>query len=360
MRFSTILESAALSAIVTFGAFCAEAASGTAWGRADATYELEPAGHCAAPPSYSNRTFSQSVTRTKNGWEISVTSSPSPVSTGLEPNLDWSSPALKAIDPPYLAAVRSALAPCRTQEEAILRLGLALRSLTRYAAKPGFDESPEEVSRRRVASCMGITKVAAVFLEEAFHLPCRTVIGIKAPPGSDGEVLSGGALHAWLEIGLGTKGRLFFDPWFSFGWVPESYIVLKTGGGFAPGDFAALAGARLSVKWRKDRIFYLPAENAETLVWAAGSPRAGGRAVITGKALYMDESPVSGTAFIEDSGGRVAAPLWNGNFCFRDLAPGSYDLSVESGGEPIWRGAVMAGALDIRELVVYSRREGGR
>lgn len=361
MRFSTKFSATILVAFCALAAAGEEVAPGAVWGRADATYRLEaPAAAVPAPPSYANRTFTQSVKSVKGGWEISVTSAPSPATFGSPLRQDWSSRAIAALDPGYVSAVRSALASSRTKEDAILRLGLVLRAMTAYAARPDFDETPQAVSRRRTASCVGMARVAALLLHEVLNVPCRSVIGLKAAPGGSPELLSGGALHAWLEVDLGSRGRIFFDPWFSCGWVPESYIILRIGGSLEPGDLAALAGSRVTATWRKDRIFYLPANNAKTLFWSAGAPSASGGAAVVGKALFPDETPVEGTAWIENSGGRVAAALWNGNFCFRDLAPGSYDVLIESQGEVLWEGSVMLGALDIRELVVYSHLERGR
>jgi hypothetical protein len=361
MRFSTKLSAAVLVAFCALAAAGEQVAPGAVWGRADATYRLEaPAAAVPAPPSYANRTFAQSVKSVEGGWEISVTSTPSPATFGSPLRQDWSSKAIAALDPGYLSAVRSALASSRTKEEAVLRLGLVLRAMTAYAERPDFDETVQEVSRRRTASCVGMVRIAALLLNEVLNVPCRSVIGLKAEPGGSPELLSGGALHAWLEVDLGLRGRVFFDPWFSYGWVPESYIILRIGGGLEPGDLAALAGSRVTAIWRKERIFYLPANNAKTLFWSASSPSASGTAAVVGKALFPDESPVEGTAWLENSGGRVAAALWNGNFCFRELAPGSYDVFIESQGKVLWEGSLMLGALDIRELVVYSHLEKGR
>ncbi len=259
-------------------------AEGAVEGRGDALYRLQIPEGAPAPPAYANRTFRQSVRREAGAWLVTVVSFPSPVSDPRPFQPDWSSPALAGLPGPFLGELRAALRSCKTRDAALHAATLFLRARTTYLRQPDFDESPAEVCRRGRASCVGMARLARALLD-ALGIPCRPVLGLQAAGGSGPAVLEGGALHAWLEADL-SGGSVFVDPWYSSGWVPERYVVLRVGDPLAPADLSRLAGGTLSALWRRDRIFYDPPPDTEALLWGPGTPRLfGSGSTLLGKAL---------------------------------------------------------------------------
>jgi hypothetical protein len=255
---------------------------------------------------------------------------------------------------PAVGRLTGALRGCQRQVEAVESVLLVLRDLTSYAERPQFSEEPAQVSLRREASCVGLTRLSAEILRSQ-GIRCSEVLGLKVPAGPGARVLEGGVLHAWLEVDFGEEGRAFYDPWRSCGWVGESCVVLRVGDGLDPGEFSALLGGTVEVQMREDRVFFEPAPGVSNILWRRPEMASFTGTLLTGKVLGPCEEPLTGKALLKGQGGEAVMDLWEGNFFFRDLEPGTYTLSIDAPGVSPEGASVTLGPMDKRRFLVYSR-----
>lgn len=304
-------------------------------------------------PSYEVAGFAQKALPVGGAWRIEI-------SVDLAPGRVRSPFRLRAGDlPPYLGGPDSKqlaqiLRGCLRTGEAVDAVLLFFRDRIRYAPKVDFPEEPAEVSRRREASCVGMTRLCASVIQSQ-GIRCREVLGLKVPIGEGAKTLEGGVLHAWLEVDFGEEGRAFYDPWRSCGWVPESFVVLRAGGGLAPGEFSALLGGTVGVESHRDRVFFEPAPGVANLLWKRPEAEVFTGTLLTGKVLGPSDAPLAGRAVLRGQGGEVSMDFWEGNFFFRDLEPGAYALLLEAPGVSPEATPVTVGPMDKRRFLVYSR-----
>jgi hypothetical protein len=249
------------------------------------------------------------------------------------------------------------LTPCRTVPEAVDAVMLFLRRHIRYRERVPFEESPERVLERGEASCVGFARSACAILG-GLGVSCREVLGLKLPPGPQSVVLEGGLLHAWLEVDYPGSGPAFSDPLRSSGWVGPQYLVLRRGGSLEVGELAALKGARVTRERWEDRVFFEPNAGASTVLWVRPSPGTPTGSLISGKLLTGSEDPARGKATLSKEGYSVSMTLWEGNFFFTRLAPGTYRLSLAPRGQKPKEEAITIGSRERRYLVFYCLDDG--
>lgn len=332
---------------------------GTVAGTGRATYVLRSL-HPITLPSMDISGFSQKARPLQTGWQVEVAVDPSgflvrqPISAKEKALPTW-------VAGPMRKDLASALNRCQRQGDAAEAVLLFFRQRLNYVERAGFPETSEEVLRRGEASCLGMTRLCQDVLRSQ-GITSREVLGLKLPVGASPYLLSGGALHAWLELDFGPEGRAFYDPWRSCGWVPESYIALRVGGGLEPGEFAVLAGGTLEVVSREDRVFFEPAPGLRCLLWKRPERESFSGTLVTGKVMGAGDVPKAGRATLRSPAGEVSMELWEGNFFFRDLEPGSYALSIEAPGVPPEGAPVQLKPMDKLRFLVYSQegRERGK
>ena len=236
---------------------------------------------------------------------------------------------------------------------------LFLKQNLKYVEKAPDDEAPDAVFQRREASCVGLTRAACAIIG-GLGIPCREVVGFKAAPGiGRAALLEGGRLHAWLEVDYPGSGSVFCDVLTSSGWVGPSYVVLRRGQGLGVGDLAGLKGGTLTCSRREDRIFFEPAAGVKCLLWARPPATAMVMgALLTGKYLTPEGAPMVGRATLRGQADSVSMDLWEGNFFFRDLEPGGYDLLLEPEGSPPEAKEIFLTSMDKRYLIIYSGNGG--
>ncbi len=302
--------------------------AGIGWvsGHAEAVYLLR-AGNAAAPPSYSANGFEQRVKSSNGGWLITVKVSASPLRV-RQPFHPGKLPASLPLPPGRAEKLRSMLADCRRSDEAVNKVMLFLKSTLAYSATPDFKEATPSVLAQDRVSCVGAAKSALLILR-ALGIPCRPVVGIRVPIDNTGPLaMSGGILHAWIEIDFPGVGKVFCDPFCSTNWVSQRYIVLRVGDGLSVGNLSRLKGGRLEVLAQKDRLFFEPPPRTSCLLWSrppfATVPSGG--ALVTGKCLKKDDVPAKGEVILRGGSGSVKMKLWNGNFFFTGLSAGVYSL----------------------------------
>ena len=329
----------------------APAGFGTASGQASSVYHLAaPQG--LVPPAYKNDGYEQSVSAETGGRRVavSVDLTPLKIRTPFRPGR---LPASLGLPPDLATAFNTALAPCQRAGEAVDAVLLTLHKTLRYNERPAFEETLPEVLRRREASCVGMTRAASAVLG-ALGLPCREVVGLRAPIQEGPMILQGGLLHAWLEIAYPGGPTVFCDPLRSSGWVPETYIVLRIGEGLEPGPLSALSGTTLQCESHRDRLFYEPAPGVEGVLWRRPSSAAYTGTLVTGKVLGALDAPARGSIRLEGPGGTVKMDLWEGNFFFRDLAPGEYALVATPLDAPPQRALIRLNPVDRKTVLFYS------
>lgn len=349
-RSSTLVLSLALASCAAL-ASPAPAGFGTVSGRASAVYVLAaPQGF--ALPQYSNDGYQQNVSEKAGRWRVavSVDLAPLKIRTPFRPGR---LPASLGLPPELSAAFDTALAPCQRAGEAVDAVLLTLHKTLRYKERPDFEETLPEVLRRREASCIGMTRVASAVIR-ALGIGCREAVGLRAPLSRGPAVLQGGLLHAWLEIAYPGGPTVFCDPLRSSGWIPETYIVLRIGEGLEPGTLAALSGAFILCEAHRDRLFYEPAPGVTCVLWRRPSSAAYTGTLITGKVLGPLDAPARGSIRIEGSGGATSMDLWEGNFFFRDLAPGEYTLVATARDAPPQRAIIRLNPVDRKSVLFYS------
>lgn len=254
-------------------------------------------------------------------------------------------------------SLEARLANCGREDEAVDAVLLFLRGRLRYIRKPDFDETLKSVMARGEASCVGMTR-AAVSILRALGVSCREVVGLEIPPSADSVTLQGGRLHAWIEIDYQGVGRIFCDPYRSTNWVPQNYIVLRIAGGLGVGKLKTYTGGTVTLLDQRNRTFYEPPAGTDCLLWARPSTPSFTGAIITGKVLGAKDLPLDGRATLAGNGGKTTMDLWEGNFFFTALEPGSYDITVVTAGGIRRRENVRLAGMDKRRLIFYSRTEG--
>lgn len=340
----------ALASLATLGS-PAPAGFGTASGTASAVFVLAaPQGF--TPPAYHNDGYRQTVSSIAGGPRVSVSVDLAPLKLRT-PFRPGRLPDSLGLPPDLAAALNTALAPCQRAGEAVDAVLLTLHEAVRYNERPDFEETLPGVLRRREASCVGMTRVASAVLG-ALGLACREVVGLRAPVREGPVVLQGGLLHAWLEIAYPGGPTVFCDPLRSSGWVPETYIVLKVGEGLERGALGALSGTTLRCESHRDRLFYEPAPGVRGVLWHRPSSAAYTGSLVTGKVLGPLDAPARGSVRLEGPGGTVPMDLWEGNFFFRDLAPGEYALVATPLGAPPQRALIRLNPMDRRTVLFYS------
>jgi hypothetical protein len=349
-RFCTLALSFCLAAGAAPGASL-PAGFGTVSGRATAVYILA-AAHAPAPPDYKNDGYEQTVTEAAGGHRVAVSINPSPlqIRTPFHPGR---LPASLGLPSGFLAALNAALASCQRADDAVDAVLLTVHRSIRYVQRAQFEETPAEVLRRREASCVGMTRLSAVLLR-TLGLTCREVVGLRVPIREGPVVLEGGALHAWLEIAYPGGPTVFCDPLRSSGWVPETYLVLRIGGGFETGALNAYSGAVIRCESHRDRVFYEPEPRAKSVLWRRPSTAAYTGTLLTGKVLGPLDAPAAGSVRLEGAGGSVSMDLWEGNFFFRDLEAGEYLLVAIPQNAPSQRALVRLNPVDRRSVLFYS------
>lgn len=318
-------------------------ADGSSW----AEYRLAPLS-IPPPPDYANDGFEQRVTRDERGWGVRVDVRLSPAAPGAP----FSPAVIPDLGVPLdLAAdLAQVLSPCRTVDEAVGAVMLLLRRHIRYREKVSFEETPSRVFERREASCVGFTRCACVLLR-GLGLACREVVGLKLPQGRTGLVLEGGMLHAWIEVDYPGSGSAFSDPLTSSGWVSAQYVVLRRGGGLEVGELAALKGATVRCENARDRIFFEPDRRGPTVLWALPDRTPPEGSLLSGKLLSGAGAPLSGKATLASGGVCASMALWEGNFFFQGLDPGTYRLTLSPRGEATREVAVQLGSRERRYLI---------
>jgi hypothetical protein len=307
-----------------------------------------------APPPYTNEGYRQVVTPEAGAWRVEVRIDASPLKVRVPFSPGKVPPSLHL--PQALSAqLAGAIAPCQRADEAVDAVLLTLRRHIRYVEKARFAETEVEVAGRGEGSCVGMTRLAVAILK-GLGLPCREVIGLKLPVREGTVKLEGGLLHAWLEVDFAGGPSVFCDPWRSSGWVPETYIVLRTGGGYEPGTLSAYAGGTARCLTHQDRLFYEPQPGVKAALWrrAAGRPATG--ASFAGKLLGPLDAALPGAVKLAGPSGAVSEELWEGNFFFGDLQAAQYEVVVEPVGEAPQRTSVRLAPMDRRTLVFYSQR----
>jgi hypothetical protein len=248
-----------------------------------------------------------------------------------------------------------AIAPCQRADEAVDAVLLTLRRHIRYVEKARFAETELEVAERGEGSCVGMTRLAAAILK-SLGVDCREVVGLKLPVREGPVTLEGGLLHAWLEIDYAGGPSVFCDPWRSSGWVPETYVVLRTGGGYEPGPLSVYAGGTSRCLAHADRLFFEPQSGTKAVLWKRSAGRSVTGAFLAGKLLGPLDAPLPGRASLTGPSGVVTEELWEGNFFFGDLQAAQYDVVAEAAGEAPQRASVRLGPMDTRTLVFYSQK----
>jgi hypothetical protein len=325
-------------------------AEGAAW----AEFLLEPAA-APAPPDYANDGFRQQVSELEVGWRVrvDVRLSPPPARAPFNPTvipdlgvpLDW------------VSGLSESLGPCRTVPEAVDAVLLFLRRHVRYRERVSFEESPQRVFERGEASCVGLTRCARAILG-GLGISSREVLGLKLPPGRKTVVLEGGMLHAWLEVDYPGSGPAFCDPLRSSGWVGAQYVVLRRGEGLEVGGLAALKGCRMTREGWEDRVFFEPLAGTPATIWARAWAPASAGSLLSGKLLDADGDPVAGEAALSRGGYAVSMPLWDGNFFFTGLAPGTYRLRLTPRAGQAREETLSVGSRQKRYLVFCSLDDG--
>jgi hypothetical protein len=306
-----------------------------------------------APPAYENDGYRQTVTSEGGAWRVRVEVDAAPLKVRV-PFRPGKVPPSLHLPQALSSLLAGAIAPCQREDEAVDAVLLTLRRHIRYVEKARFAETELEVAERGEGSCVGMTRLAAAILK-SLGVACREVVGLKLPLREGSVTLEGGLLHAWLEVDYGEGHRVFCDPWRSSGWVPETYLVLRTGGGFEPGPLAAYTGGAERCVAHTDRIFYEPQPGAKAALWRRSADRSLGGAALTGKVLGPLDTPLRGTVSLGGPSGTVSEDLWEGNFFFGDLQAAQYGLVVAPAGEPPQRAALRLRPMDRRTLVFYSQ-----
>ena len=329
---------------------------GLGWvsGVADASYSVEASG--PAPLNYENNGFRQSVQAAPGGWTVSVRVAAAPLKV-RSPFRLGRLPAGLGLSAPRLAELRALLGSAQRADEAVNAVMLFLRTRIAYSERPDFDETPQAVFTRSQASCVGLTRAAMAVLA-ALGISCREVLGLRVPPGQEQAELRGGLLHAWLEVDYPDAGSAFYDPLRSCGWVEPGYIVLSRGGGLAPGSYAAYAGGKVLCVRRRDRIFFEPASGERCVLWARSPFQGFTGTLVSGKVLGEADAPETGRATLSGGSATVTMELWEGNFFFRDLDPGSYLLTVAATGGRSAVQTLRLSGMDKHHLVFYSQADG--
>jgi len=243
---------------------------------------------------------------------------------------------------------------CQRQDEALRSVLLELRNRLRYRERPDFEETPEAVLAAGQGSCVGMTRLSGRLLRD-LGIEAREVLGLRLTPGRESHRMEGGILHAWLEIRMDGCGRAFCDPWMSIGWVPEHYLVLRVGGGLQVGALKETLGEIVRAADREDRIFFEPAPETSCILWSRPAIRGFTGTLVTGKVLGEADAPVSGRATIVAGERATSMDLWRGNFFFRDLNPGRYQLRIDTPGGKPQVADLEVHPLDKKRIVLYSR-----
>ncbi len=105
--------------------------------------------------------------------------------------------------------------PCRGYFQAV---SVILNWVTRHFHYQSQTRSPLQ------GDCTAASKLTVQMLSEA-GIPARIVIGIVVEKES--RILSGKALHSFVEIYYPGTGWLFSDPLSSYHFVPASYVLLN-------------------------------------------------------------------------------------------------------------------------------------
>lgn len=318
-------------------------------GNARAVHRIHAPG-APKPPAYANDGFIQSVTGSDGDWTVTVEVNPK----ALKVRAPFRPKALPGASLPQdlAAPLASALSRCQRTDEAVNAVLLFLKCRFKYLEKPAFSETFAEVASRRAASCVGLTR-AAVAILSGLGIPCREVVGFRAPPLPGPTKIEGGRLHAWIEVDYPGTGSVFCDVLRSSGWVGPDYVVLRRGEGLDVGGLAAYGGGTFECTERSDRIFFEPASKTLCVLWARPSVSAFTGNILTGKLLGPTDSPVEGQVRLSGPGDSVAMDLWDGNFFFRDLEPGQYELLLSPKGAASQRTSVALDVMDKRHLVFY-------
>lgn len=326
---------------------------GSVSGSASSTFLLS-APAVPAPPAYSNDGYRQAVTSDAGAWRVEVKVDASPLKVRVPFSPRKIPPSLHL--PQALSSrLAGAIAPCQRADEAVDAVLVTLRRNIRYVEKARFAETEAEVAERGEGSCVGMTRLSVAILR-SLGVDCREVIGLKLPVREGNVTLAGGLLHAWLEVDYAGGPTVFCDPWRSSGWVPETYLVLRVGGGYEPGPLSAYAGGTARCLAHADRIFYEPQPGVKADLWRRSGGRSATGASLAGKLLGPLDAPLTGAVRLAGPSGDVSEELWEGNFFFGDLQAAQYEIAVVPLGEPPQRASVRLAPMDRRTLVFYSQR----
>ena len=127
------------------------------------------------------------------------------------------------------AFARQAVAPSRTQADAVRRVLLALATEVRYDPDHTRRQDPAAVFASRRAYCVGFAELAVDLLRRV-GITARTVQGIlRTEPGNPAwEAAIGGAYHRWIEVYYPDRGFVFSDPRLSINGVDARYLPFTT------------------------------------------------------------------------------------------------------------------------------------
>lgn len=330
--------------------------SGVIFGEADCVYRLSAIPGAPGPPAVVLRGFRQRAAQRGQEWEISIHTRAAPVGGGYSFDAHLAQTALAGLPEVFRAAAMASLKNVTSADGACLQIARLLREHLAYVPlREDESADPAALLQKGTASCAGFARIAALLLQ-CGNVSCQPVVGLRAPSDGGPLLLKGGALHVWLEVHASDAPPAYYDPAFSAGWVPARYVVLRTGDGFQAGTLGAWKGAILLRLWQRDRLFAVPAKEGETLFWRGGEPPiAPNSALLCGKLLEGGDGPLAGSAILRGAELSLAVPLWEGNFCFQDLLPGEYDLSVISETRTCAHESISLTAMDKKTVVFYSQ-----
>lgn len=325
------LYSIILSALFQVCALAAPASTGTGVvsGEASASYRLVFPSGGVTVPSVGNDGYEQKAVLSGTEWKVDIKVSAAP----LRVREGWALTkkmvkSLSALDRDTGRSLAEKLSGASSRDEAIIRVSSFICQRWTYVEKDDSDSGIPELLSSGEASCLGMVRLAAHFLE-VLGIPSREVTGIRFPPDGEDCLLRGGALHAWLEVEVERGKWVFCDPKSSFGFVPQYFIVLKKEGSVTREELKSVAGGRVFLERNEDRLFYDPLCSGKPDFWTRPPFDATTQGVLLGKALLVKDLPARGTAVLSCGDRVLRCDLWDGNFYFRIASPGVYKLEIE-------------------------------
>ncbi len=120
------------------------------------------------------------------------------------------------LSPLLATTVQELVQPCHGYYQAVTAI---LDWVTRH-----FHYRPQKTGTPLEGDCTAAAKLTVQMLLEA-GIPARTAIGVVV--GRNRVILSGKALHSFVEIYYPGIGWLFSDPLSSYHFIPANYVLLR-------------------------------------------------------------------------------------------------------------------------------------